>query len=86
MLIIGAGTSGTDLLIHLIKVAGSVTLSRKKKLNETDEMCQKYLSALPPKTILKGVVKRFTADGAEFLDGTRQSFTTIIYATGKVHS
>lgn len=85
MLIIGAGTSGIDLLIHLIKVASSVTLSRKEKFNETDEMRQKYLSALPPKTILKGVVRRFTAEGAEFIDGSHRSFTTIIYATGGIH-
>lgn len=72
--------------MHLSGVAQSVTLSRKQPPNETDEMRAKYGSSLPPKTILKNVVKRFKHNGAEFVDGSEQNFSAIIYATGKVDS
>lgn len=83
MLIIGAGTSGCDLVIHLSKVAKSVTLSRRHQPEETVEMLLKFQNSLPPKTVVRDVVKRFTVDGAEFIDGTQQKFSTIIYATGE---
>lgn len=86
VLIIGAGPSGTDLALHLSKVAQSVTLSRKAKPNETEEMRRKHQNALPSIIQVKSVVKRFTNEGAEFLDGTLQSFTTIIYATGEIQT
>lgn len=39
--------------------------------------------ALSSKPIVKGNVKRFTANGAEFMDGTQEKFTSIIFATGE---
>lgn len=82
VLVIGTGPSGVDLVIHLSNVAKRVTISRNKPPKETREARQRRESALPPKTILKDNVRRLTADGAEFIDGTIEKFTTIIYATG----
>lgn len=80
VLLIGMGASGLDLMLQLQNTANRITLSRKKPLNTAENEPQ---TVLPPKTILKDTVKRFTSDGVEFIDGSRQSFTTIIYATGK---
>lgn len=52
MLIIGAGTSGIDLVIHLSKVTTSVALSRKSQINETEETRIKYQKSLPPNTVI----------------------------------
>lgn len=83
VLVIGASASGIDLVIHLSKVAKSVTLSQNKQPNQSKEAREKRKNSLPPKTVLKDNVKRFTADGAEFIDGTKEAFTVVIFATGK---
>lgn len=83
VLVIGAGSSGQDIVFHLSNIAKSVTLSVRKKQNETAYEFQQRQRLLPSKTSLKYNVKRFTADGAEFIDGTQEKFTTIIYATGE---
>lgn len=74
------GASGLDLMLQLRDVANRVTISRKKPIHLAEDEEQ---MDLPPKTILKDSVKRFTSDGVEFMDGSWQSFTTIIYATGE---
>lgn len=80
---IGCGSSGVDIVIHLSKYARSVTISRNKPKHETPEERQKYENAWPQQTMLKDNVKRFTERGAEFIDGTELWFTTIIFATGE---
>lgn len=80
---IGASSSGLDLVNHLSNVAKSVTLSQNKPQHQTKEAREKRKKSLPPGTILKDNVKQFTANGAEFIDGTTQPFTAVIFATGK---
>lgn len=84
VLLIGMGASGLDLMLQLQDVANRVTISGKKPAHlADDEPLEQQQIDLPPKTILKSSVKRFTNDGVEFMDGSWQSFTTIIYATGE---
>lgn len=83
VLIIGMGASGLDLMLQLRNVAKFVAISRKSTpYLAKDTSLKQQQTILPPKTSLKDGVERFTMDGAEFVDGSRQSFTTIIYATG----
>lgn len=70
-------------MIHISKVAKHVTLSRNKPKHETPEERLQRESALPPRTVLQDNVKRFTANGVEFIDGTSQSFSSVIFATGE---
>lgn len=70
VLVIGNGASGLDLKKHISKVANQVTLSIRRY--------QPYYS-----DYMKGEVMRFTATGAEFKDGTNQTFDAVIFATGK---
>lgn len=85
VLIIGDGPSGQDLIIHLSSVAKSITLSRKNWLNATKEAQEKYHKKFPPTLFVKDIVKRLTADGVEFIDGTRDIFSAVIFATGRMH-
>lgn len=82
VLVIGAGPSGMDLVSHLSKTANRITFSQHKHPHETKEAREKRERLLPPKTTLQDNVKRFTATGAEFIDGTHQTFTVVFYATG----
>lgn len=84
MLVVGSGFSGTDLVNLLSNETKSVTLSKRNWLNETKEAQAKYESSLPKKTSVKDIVKRLTAEGAEFIDGSQESFSTIIFATGNL--
>lgn len=84
MLVIGAGPSGMDLVSHLSKTAERVTFSQHKRPNETKEERERRQSLLPTKATLQDNVKRFTETGAEFIDGTHQTFTVVFYATGKL--
>lgn len=79
---IGIGPSGVDLAMMLSNVAKRTTLSRKKPQNQIDELRKKFETSLS-NVIFKDEIKRLTEDGAEFMDGSRQSFSTIIYATGE---
>lgn len=79
---IGAGPSGMDLVMFLSKTAERVTFSQHKRPNETLEEREKRQSLLPPKSTLQDNVKRFTTTGAEFIDGTHQTFTVVFFATG----
>lgn len=85
VLIIGDGPSGQDLIIHLSSVAKSITLSRKNWLNATKEAQEKYHKKFPPTLFVKDIVKRLTAGGVEFIDGTRDIFSAVIFATGRMH-
>lgn len=80
---IGTGPSGLDLVMMLSKVAKSVSVSRKtSSANVTKDELEKEKNALP-NVSLKNRVRRFRPDGVEFTDGTRQTFSSIIYATGE---
>lgn len=84
MLIIGGGPSGIDLASVISKVANEVTLSITKPKKQEDE--DKIRKQLPATVALKYNVKCFTANGADFVDGTHQNFTKIIYATGNLNN
>lgn len=82
MLVIGAGLSGRDIALHISTVAKRVTISRNKYNNDTRQACEKAPISFPPKIELKDNIKRFTPSGAEFIDGSKEKFDSIIYATG----
>lgn len=82
ILLIGAGPSGMDLAGQLSQVAERITFSQHKKPNETKEARADRERLMPPKTTLQDNVVRFTATGAEFIDGTHQTFSVVIFATG----
>lgn len=82
VLVIGAGASGIDIAIQLSRVAKRVTLSRNKHSRVNEEQHRKRHNSFPAKITSKHNVKRFTANGAEFIDGTKQTFSLVIYATG----
>lgn len=83
VLVIGAGPSGMDLMAHVSKTAERLTFSQHKRPHETKEDFEKRKNLMPPNVTLQTNVKRFTATGAEFIDGTHQTFSVIFYATGK---
>lgn len=83
MLVIGAGPSGSDIVDHLSRTAERVTYSQHKIPNETKEAREKRESILASNVTLQDNVKRFTKTGAEFIDGSHETFTVVIYATGK---
>lgn len=74
VLVIGAGPSGMDVAYEVSKVAERVTLSHHLKS--------------PPKTVfpenvtLKPDVTCLTERGANFADGSFESFSVILYCTG----
>lgn len=78
---IGHGASGRDIVYQLAKVGNRVTSSQRRN-NETDEERETRQKKLPPNVILQDEVKRFTPNGAEFVDGTKQTFSLVIFATG----
>lgn len=83
VLVIGSGPSGLDVVMMLSTVAKSVSLSQRRSLvNVTKDELEKQKNRLP-NVIFRDSVKRFTANGVEFSDGTHQTFSMIIYATGE---
>lgn len=82
VLVVGAGPSGVDLVVHLSKTASRVTFSQHRVPNETVEEREKRESLLPPNTTPKEDLKQYTSTGVEFIDGTHQTFDVVIYATG----
>lgn len=78
--VIGDGPSGMDLVMMLSNVAKRVTLSRKKPKSNMEKIRPKIEQL--PKIVYKYEIKRFTADGAIFMDDSHEKFTTIIYSTG----
>lgn len=71
-----------DIVAQLSKVANRITFSQFKRPNETKEEREKRQSLMPPKTTLQDNVKRFTPTGAEFIDGSHETFSVVIFATG----
>lgn len=71
-----------DLVAQLSTRANRITFSQHKRRDETEETREKRQSLLPSKAILQDNVRRFTPTGAEFIDGTHQTFTTVFFATG----
>lgn len=79
---IGAKTSGYDLSNLLSETASRVTLSRHKNPNETVDALKHRLHPYLKNVTFKDDVMRFTSNGAEFIDGTHQTFDAVILATG----
>lgn len=75
VLIVGGGPSGIDMVNQLSNTAIRVTLSQRKHLNSSE---------FPSNVILQEEVVRFTPTGAEFIDGTHQTFSVVILATGNI--
>lgn len=72
VLVIGSGSSGIDLVALLSETAKHVTWSRRSSANTFPYENVTY----------KGEVKRFTKTGAEFVDGSEETFTVVFCATG----
>lgn len=83
ILIIGGGPSGIDIVAHCSKTADRITWSQHKIPNESMENLERRRILLPPKVTLQENVKRFTLTGAKFLDGSHQTFSIVIFATGR---
>lgn len=79
---IGAKTSGYDLSNLLSETASRVTLSRHNNPNETVDALKHRLHPYLKNVTFKDDVMRFTSNGAEFIDGTHQTFDAVILATG----
>ncbi|XP_031632720.1 dimethylaniline monooxygenase [N-oxide-forming] 3-like [Contarinia nasturtii] len=81
-LIIGGGSSGSDIVIFISKTAARVTFSQNPRTNESDELRKTRESVYGPRVTHKGNVERITTDGAIFKDKSQQTFDVIIFATG----
>lgn len=74
VLVIGSGPSGIDIAYAVSKVANRLTFCyRKHNPNHT----------LPANVTFKNEIREITETGAIFKDGSEQTFTNIIYCTGK---
>lgn len=82
VLVVGSGPSAMDLVAAISTSAKRVTSSQHKKPNETPEEFAKRKAMAPSNVTLQANVKRFTETGAEFLDGTHETFSIIVYGTG----
>lgn len=82
ILLMGSGASGLDMVYHLSKKANRITFSQNKRQNETKEEHDRRQCLLLRNVLLQDNVKRLTPTGAEFIDGSNQNFSTIIFATG----
>lgn len=71
-----------DLVAAIAKTAKRVTSSQHKRPNETPEALEKRKSLAPANVTLRENVTRFTETGAEFIDGTHETFSIIFYGTG----
>lgn len=78
VLVVGAGPSGIDIAADVSKVASKVLWSHHMEKT----FGAKVKIKLPETALEKSDVKKFTATGAEFVDGTFEEFSTVIYATG----
>lgn len=83
VLVVGGGSSGIDIVAHLGKTASDVTFSQHKVPDESKEEREKRESIIPSNTTLQDDVKRFTATGVEFIDGSHKAFDVVIFATGE---
>lgn len=80
---IGGGPSGIDLILHLSITASRITFSQHKRSGESKESFEKRQQLLPANVTLQENVKRITSSGAEFIDGSHQTFEVVFFATGK---
>lgn len=74
VLVIGAGPSGMDLANEMSKVAKRVTLSHHQNPGPK--------TIFRPNVDMRPDVKRLTENGVEFVDGTEQIYSVIMYCTG----
>lgn len=81
---IGGGPSGIDLVWHLSKTASHITFSQHKVNGESKESFERRQRLLPDNVTLQENVKRFYSNGAEFIDGSCQSFEVVFFATGNI--
>lgn len=82
---VGGGPSGIDIVDHLSKTVNRLTFSQHKRPNETAEERKQRQSLFSSKVTLQDNVKRFTPNGAEFIDGSEQAFDFVFFATGIFH-
>lgn len=73
-MIVGCGPSGVDISKAISKFANHVTLSYHSSNNKM----LGFLNGIPTKPD----IARFTKTGIEFVDGSFEEFSTIIYCTG----
>lgn len=78
VLVIGAGPSGMDLAYEISKRAERVTLSHHHDPNPK--------TVFPSNVDQRPDIKRLTEDGAEFADGSTQTYSVIFYCTGMILS
>ncbi|XP_031628582.1 senecionine N-oxygenase-like [Contarinia nasturtii] len=83
VLVVGAGASGVEIVRQLSRAGSNVTLSRHERPDESENL-RKRREQLYECT-LKDDVKRVTAYGVDFEDGTSEKYAAIIYATGYEH-
>lgn len=81
---IGGGPSGIDLVLHLSKTASRITFSQHKINGETKDSFERRQRLLPDNVTLQENVRRFYPNGAEFIDGSYQSFEVVFFATGNL--
>ncbi|XP_031622455.1 dimethylaniline monooxygenase [N-oxide-forming] 3-like isoform X2 [Contarinia nasturtii] len=88
VLIIGDGASGRDIDRLLEEVANRTTLSgHRMDYNQTEEEREMRLDYLQnSRNKYQYAVKRFTSTEAEFIDGTNETFSVVIFATGYNYS
>lgn len=78
VLVIGGGPSGIDLTVEIAKVAHRVVWSN----HTLESIGMKVDLRLPSNAAEKPDVRHLTVTGAEFVDGSTEDFTAVIYATG----
>lgn len=79
VLVIGNGTSGMDMVQLLAHSSERTAFSVRK---QSEAAFEELRGHLPANCSLRSVVRRFTATGAEFVDGTYETFTAVIWAIG----
>ncbi|XP_031623997.1 senecionine N-oxygenase-like [Contarinia nasturtii] len=84
VLVIGSGDSALDIIQLLRKTASRITVvCRETQSAQWQKMLQNLLSE---NVAVQGEVKRLTQTGAEFSDGSHQTFSVVILATGYVYA
>lgn len=79
VLVIGDGASGVEIVRQLSRAGANVTLSRHERPDESENLRKRREKLYECK--LKDDVRRVTAYGVEFEDGSNENFNAIIYAT-----
>lgn len=84
-MIIGDGPSAKDIAAFCSNTADRITWSKRPIPNESKTIFEWRKRLLPPRVALQKNVKRFTSIGAEFSDGSNETFSVVIFATGRGH-